>query len=64
MTARSEILSPEDLAARYGGKVSVKTIANWRYAGKGPDYRKIGKRVFYVLDDVEKWELERKIKTQ
>ena len=67
MTTRSEaqasrrFLSAEELAGRYSGKVSVKTLANWRSTGTGPAYTKIGGRVFYALDDVERWELQRQI---
>lgn len=54
-------MSAEDLAERYCGKVSVKTLANWRSIGTGPAYRKIGSRVFYAIEDIEKWEVQRQI---
>lgn len=59
--AQQQFMSAEDLALRYGGKVSVKTIANWRSTGTGPAYTKIGSRVFYAHSDVLKWELQRQI---
>lgn len=64
MTIRSEasvFLTAAELAARYAGALSVKTLANWRSTGSGPPYRKIGGKVLYALRDVEKWELERQI---
>lgn len=66
MTTRSDavdrrFLSADDLASRYSGKVSVKTLANWRSTGTGPAYTKIGGRVFYAIEDIEKWELQRQI---
>lgn len=68
MTTRSEaqpnhrmFLSADELASRYNGKVSVKTLANWRSTGTGPAYTKVGGKVLYALDDVEKWELQRQI---
>ena len=67
MTTRSDdqagrqFMSADDLATRYSGKVSVKTLANWRSTGTGPAYTKIGGRVFYAVNDVEKWELQRQI---
>jgi hypothetical protein len=67
MTTRSEaqrdarFLCATQLADRYNGRISVKTLANWRSTGTGPAYTKIGGRVFYALQDVEKWELQRQI---
>jgi len=66
MTTRSDagagqFLSADQLAGRYGGKVSVKTLANWRSTGTGPAYTKIGGRVFYAIGDVERWEAQRQI---
>lgn len=67
MTTRSEaqrdarFLCATQLVARYNGRISVKTLANWRSTGTGPAYTKIGGRVFYALQDVEKWELQRQI---
>lgn len=52
-------LDAKELAERYNGKVSAKTITNWRYNGGGPQYTKIGGRVFYSLDAIERWERER-----
>lgn len=54
-------MSADELAERYSGKVSVKTLANWRSTGTGPAYTKIGGRVFYALEDVQRWELQRQI---
>lgn len=56
----TKFLDANQLAERYNGKVSPKTISNWRYSGGGPEYTKIGGRVFYSIDAVEKWEAERK----
>jgi hypothetical protein len=38
--------------AKYTG-YSEGTLAQWRYLGKGPPYRKIGRKVFYHIDDVD-----------
>ena len=32
--------------------IAVTTLRNWRSAGKGPTYQKIGGRVLYPKDDV------------
>jgi len=33
--------------------LSVKTLRQWRWAGKGPRFRKFGNAVRYALDDLE-----------
>ena len=51
-----KVLTPEELAARLG--CSVKTLANWRYKGKGPPYHRLiarGNPVRYYLADVREW---------
>lgn len=30
-------------------------LAYWRHTGTGPRYRKVGKSVLYVLDEVVEW---------
>lgn len=44
-------LRPADLAERWA--IPTKTLANWRSAGKGPAYIKVGGTVRYTLADVE-----------
>lgn len=33
-------------------RVNARTLTNWRWAGKGPSYRKHGQRVVYLVDDL------------
>lgn len=48
------LLTPE-VAADYL-QVTVKTLANWRYLGIGPKYRKVGQRcVRYRLADLDEF---------
>ena len=35
--------------------VSVGTLQQWRSAGRGPSYRKLGKRVLYAQRDLEEY---------
>lgn len=50
-------------AAQYIGK-SVQTLAQWRYAGIGPQFVKIGRRtVLYRRRDIDEW-LEANLRTQ
>ena len=51
-----QFLTPEEVSARYGGKISVRTLANWRNLGTGPKYTKLGGRVMYRIADLEAWE--------
>jgi len=50
-------LTTAELVARWGGRPSEKTVANWRHGeGAGPPFIKYGNRVFYRLVDIEAWE--------
>ena len=40
-------LMPPPAAAEYLGGVVTGTLAKWRHFGEGPEYVKIGSRVFY-----------------
>ena len=35
--------------------VSPRTLALWRSNGAGPAYYKVGKRIYYRIDDLEKY---------
>lgn len=48
------LLTVTELAARYDK--SQSTLANWRSAGIGPAYIKIGKKVFYPEKGVAAYE--------
>lgn len=47
------LLSEDELAALID--VKPHTLAVWRAEGKGPDFTKLGKSVFYRRKDVEDW---------
>jgi hypothetical protein len=51
----SDFITPEELASRYKGRISIKTLANWRTKGGGPDYTKIGGKIMYRIDAVAAW---------
>lgn len=60
MSANGRIyLTPNDVVERYQGKVTVRTLANWRSSGISPPYTKINGRVLYPLDELEAWERKR-----
>jgi len=47
-------LHQADLARRWN--VSPRTLERWRWLGQGPRFLKIGGRVAYRLEDIEKFE--------
>ncbi|MGC1211269.1 MAG: helix-turn-helix domain-containing protein [Micromonospora sp.] len=47
-------LTTGDLAERL--RTAPGTVRYWRHAGIGPQGVKIGRRVLYALDEVERWE--------
>ena len=54
--SHGEILTPEQLSARYHGKVTVRTLESWREQGTGPPHTRLGRRVFYRIEAVREWE--------
>lgn len=48
------LATPEDVA-RYLNNIPVKTLAQWRSKGTGPQYRKIGRHVRHDWADVHAW---------
>jgi hypothetical protein len=55
VTKSSKRLSETAAAKRLG--VSRGTLANWRWRNVGPAYLKIGRRVEYLDDDIDAWEV-------
>ena len=50
-------LNQVELSRRW--QISPRTLERWRWRGQGPSYLKIGGRVVYRLDDVERYEAQR-----
>lgn len=55
-TTGQTYLTPGELVVRWRSAVTVKTLRNWRSAGRGPDYVTLGTRVLYSLEAVERYE--------
>lgn len=36
-------------------RTTPETVRYWRYAGSGPRSFKVGRRVLFAVEDVEKW---------
>src|SRR5689334_11168786 len=49
----ASLLSPEQVSEVIG--LSVSTLAQWRCAGRGPGWLKIGSKVRYHSDEVDRW---------
>ncbi|PRY00700.1 helix-turn-helix transcriptional regulator [Allonocardiopsis opalescens] len=45
--------TPPEVARHLG--IPEKTLAQWRYLGKGPKWSKVGRHVRYRWSDVERW---------
>lgn len=52
-----QVLTPVELARRLG--VHIQTVQYWRDNHRGPRFFKLGRYVFYRLEDVEQFERER-----
>lgn len=52
-------LTPTELSDRYHGRISPRTLSNWRCAGTGPKFVKLGGRILYPVAEVEAWEARR-----
>lgn len=60
MTDQENYLTPLELIKRYKNSISLRTLANWRSNGDGPNYTKIGGKVLYSIADVIQWEKHRR----
>jgi hypothetical protein len=54
-------LTPDELSARYHGRIAVRTLANWRCLGDGPKFTKVGGRILYLMTEVLAWEQARTV---
>jgi hypothetical protein len=50
------LLSPEELSTRWG--ISVRSLANKRAKGSQPGYFKLGRKVWYDLEEIQKIEVQ------
>ncbi len=52
-----ELVTPSVLASRWN--IHVKTLSQWRWNGRGPQFLKLGRAIMYRLQDIEAFEQER-----
>jgi len=62
---------PHDLPALHSAEqtaellsLAKRTLDNWRCSGKGPDYVKIGRKVFYKDSDIRRFINDQSIQAQ
>lgn len=58
-----KFLTPHEVAQRYNGQITTRTLANWRSAGISPPFTKIGGRILYDLGELIEWENRRTVKS-
>lgn len=49
-------LTPDEVVARWSGRVTARTLANWRSQGRSPPYLKLNGAIMYPLDKLQEWE--------
>lgn len=59
--AQPKFLTAAEVSQRWGGAVGTGTLANWRVQGKGPAFVKLGSKVLYPIDELDKWEAAQKV---
>ncbi|SMF56289.1 hypothetical protein SAMN02982989_0152 [Xaviernesmea oryzae] len=52
----SKFLTPDEVAERYRGGLSVGTLGNWRAMRIGPSFVKVGKAVLYPVEELDAWD--------
>src|SRR3546814_12879809 len=60
----SKFLTPDEVAERYRGGISVGTLRNWRAMRLGPSFVKIGNAVLYPLDELDTWDEKTKVQSR
>jgi Helix-turn-helix domain len=53
---RREAMKFNDVeAAKFLGLGSAQTLRNWRFLGKGPAYCRLGRRIVYLQEDLDRF---------
>lgn len=53
---KKRYLTQDEVAERYRGLISIRTLANWRSMRIGPRFTKIGKTVLYEESELDAWD--------
>jgi hypothetical protein len=54
MSSERPYLTSKEVAVRW--RLSDQTLANWRSAGKGPPFIRVGTRVLYPIEGIHAYE--------
>lgn len=55
-TLDDDLLTDEEVVARYRGRITLGTLSNWRVRKIGPPYLKVGKAVLYSRAALKAWD--------
>lgn len=55
---KPKLLTTAEVSERYGGRLSVRTLNNWRSQGKGPRFMRLEGKILYAVEELERWEQE------
>ncbi|WP_232476350.1 helix-turn-helix transcriptional regulator [Flavisphingomonas formosensis] len=61
LMTHSKFLTPDEVAERYQGGLSVGTLRNWRAMRIGPSFVKVGKAVLYPVEELDAWDEKNKV---
>ena len=59
---KKRYLTQDEVADRYRGLISVRTLANWRSMRIGPKFLKCGKTVLYEEGGLDAWDERNTVK--
>jgi hypothetical protein len=54
-------LTPVEVVERFQGKITIRTLANWRSSGVSPPFTKVGGRILYPVKSLLEWERNRTV---
>jgi len=57
----SKFLTPEEVAERYRGGISVSTLKNWRTMRIGSNFVKVGKAILYHVEELDAWDRKNRV---
>ena len=58
----TELITSEEMARKLG--ITPKTLHQWRYKKRGPDYVKVGKSVFYTIASFDRYVVKNTVKLE
>lgn len=59
---QQQYLTPKEVSERFNGRISTRTLANWRSIGNvGPKFLKLGGRILYPAEELDEWERKRTV---